>query len=184
MDDTRSQSRIAEFFRTEYARMSRFVAGLIEDEADRDAEDVVQDVMLNLFNMADVTRPIQDLSAYIYRALRNRVTDTLRKRRRDVSLDAPAPAPGDEGRSLADILADARYDTAAEFEKNEIRDRVFRAIDSLGEEERTVLVMTEFEGSSSREAAERIGIPVGTLLSKKSRALAKIRNELGPAAQY
>jgi len=177
MDDTRSNSRIAEFFRTEYVRMSRFVAALIDDEADRDAEDVIQDVMLNLFNMADVTRPIQDLSSYIYRALRNRVTDALRKRRQDVSMDEPSA--GGAGRSLADILADARYDIAADFERNEIREEVFRTIDSLGEEERMVLVMTEFEGASSREAADRIGIPVGTLLSKKSRALAKIRRELG-----
>jgi RNA polymerase sigma factor (sigma-70 family) len=177
MYEGKSYSRIADFFKAEYGKMSRFVAGLIDDEAARDAEDVIQDVMLNLFNMADVTGPIQNLSAYIYGALRNRVIDSLRKKRHDVSMDDPAT--GDEGRTLADVLADARYDTAADFEKNEIRNRVLDAIDSLDEGERRILVMTEFEGRSFREVSERTGIPIGTLLSKKSRSIRKIRREIG-----
>jgi RNA polymerase sigma factor (sigma-70 family) len=176
MDKEKGYSRIAEFFRAEYGKMQRFVAGLIDDEADRDVEDVIQDVMLNIFDMADVTRPIQNLSAYIYGALRNRVIDYLRKRRFDVSIDAPGG--GGEGGSLADILSDARYDIAADFEKNEIRNGVLGAIDSLGEDERMILIMTEFEKRSFRELSDATGIPVGTLLSRKSRAIKKIRREL------
>jgi RNA polymerase sigma factor (sigma-70 family) len=174
MDKEKGYSRIAEFFRAEYGKMRRFVAGLIDDEADRDAEDIIQDVMLNIFDMADVTRPIQNLSAYIYGALRNRVIDYLRKRRFDVSIDAPGG-----GGSLADILSDARYDIAVDFEKNEIRNGVLGAIDSLGEDERMILIMTEFEKRSFRELSDATGIPVGTLLSRKSRAIKKIRGRLG-----
>jgi RNA polymerase sigma factor (sigma-70 family) len=177
MDDEKGYSGIAEFFKTEYGKMRRFVSGLIDDEADRDVEDVIQDVMLNIFNMADVTRPIQNLSAYIYGALRNRVIDYLRKRRSDISIDAPAGVG--EGVSLADVLSDARYDIAADFEKNEIRNGVLDAIDSLGEEERTILIMTEFEKRSFREVSDATGIPIGTLLSRKSRAITKIRRKLG-----
>jgi len=167
---------IADFFKAEYGRMLRFVAVLIDDEADRDAEDVVQDVMLNIFDAADVTRPVNNLSSYIYGALRNRVIDLLRKRRFDVSIDAPIS--GEEGQTLADVLSDSRYNTVSDFEKKEVRRVVMKAIDNLDEDERMLIIMTEYEGRSFREISARSGIPLGTLLSRKSRALKKIRKEL------
>ncbi len=156
--------------------MQRFVTGLIDNEADRDAEDIIQDVMLNIFSATDVTRPIQNLSSYVYGALRNRVIDLLRKRRFDVSIDAPVA--GEEGVSLADILSDARYDTVSDFEKDEIRQRIMEAIATLKEDEQMIIIMTDFEGRSFREISENTGEPVGTLLSRKSRAIKKIEKKL------
>jgi len=176
MKDEKSSLRIAEFFKAEYARMVGFVGGLIDDAADRDVEDVVQDVMLNIFDTADVTRPVENLSAYIYRALRNRVIDLLRKRRPEVSLDAMIS--GDDAPSMAGILHDVRYNTASDFEKSELRREIFNAVDSLDIEEKMIIVMTEFEGRTFREISEETDIPLGTLLSRKSRALKKIKNGL------
>jgi RNA polymerase sigma factor (sigma-70 family) len=181
MNDEKSSLRIAEFFKAEYAKMIRFVGSLIEDAADRDVEDVVQDVMLSIFNTADITRPIENLSAYIYRSLRNRVIDLLRKPQSEVSLDAMIY--GDEGLSLTGVLDDIRYDIASDFEKKELRQEVFQAIDSLEEEERRIIFLTEFEGRQFREISEETGIPLGTLLSKKSRAIKKIKKELANLIQ-
>ncbi len=176
MQDEKSSLRIADFFKAEYSGMVRFVGSLIEDAADRDAEDVIQEVMLSIFNTADVTRPIENLSAYIYRSLRNRVINLMRKRQPEVSLDAIMY--GDEGASLADILYDFRYDTASDFEEEELRREFFRILDSLEDEEKAIIILTEFEGRQFREISEESGIPIGTLLSKKSRAIKKIRKEL------
>jgi RNA polymerase sigma factor (sigma-70 family) len=176
MKDEKSSLRIAEFFKAEYTRMVGFVGGLIDDAADRDVEDVVQDVMLNIFDTADVTRPVENLSAYIYRSLRNRVIDLLRKRKPEVSLDAIIS--GGDGLSLAGILHDIRYNTASDFEKNELRREIFNAVDSLDVEEQMIIVMTEFEGRTFREISEETDIPLGTLLSRKSRAIKKIKKEL------
>jgi|SRR5208337_1188619 len=181
MNDEKSSLRIAEFFKAEYAGMVRFVGSLIDDAADRDMEDVVQDVMLNIFNTADVTRPIENLSAYIYQSLRNRVVDLLRKPKPEVSLDSMIY--GDDSLSLAGILSDIRYDTASEFEKEELRQEFFQAIDSLEEEEKRIIILTEFEGKKFREISEESGIPLGTLLSKKSRAVKKIKKELSNLIQ-
>jgi RNA polymerase sigma factor (sigma-70 family) len=176
MSETKSPHRIAEFFKSEYARMVSFVRGRIADAADRDVEDVVQDVMLHVFDAADVASPVEDLSAYVYRALRNRIIDLLRARRNEISLDAEN---GEEGQgSLSGMLADARYDTAATFEHSELLDSVFAIIDSLDDAEKEVIVLTEFEGRSFASLAEEKGVPVGTLLSRKSRALKKVRREL------
>jgi RNA polymerase sigma factor (sigma-70 family) len=157
-------SKVSEFFQREYFRLVRYVRRLIEDAADRDAEDIVQDVMLSIFDKADVTIPIENLAAYVYRSLRNKVIDIFRKKK-DVL-------------SLSDVISDAGYDTEREVERKELMDFVFRAVDSLTEEQRAVLIATEFEGWSFRDLSEKWEIPIGTLLARKSRALQHIRKKL------
>jgi RNA polymerase sigma factor (sigma-70 family) len=175
MDEEKRNRRIADFFKTERARLVHYVRRLIDDAADRDGEDIVQDVMVNLFNMADVTVPFENLTAYVYRALRNRVIDIFKKRRADeVSLDDVR----DDALSLKDVLFDSRYDTASEAERDELREMLYRAIDSLDEAHRAIVVLTEFEGRSFREISDEWGVPVGTLLSRKSRAMGRIREQL------
>lgn len=174
MEAERKQAA-GEFFRKEYRRMVAFVRGLIDDAADRDGEDIVQDVMSGLLGAADITVPVENLAAYVYRSLRNRVIDTLRRKREVASLDAAA----EDGASLLDLVRDARYDAAGELQKREIREALFGAIDSLTEDQRAIICMTELEGVSFREAAEVLSVPLGTLLARKSRAMAKIREHLG-----
>ena len=157
-------AKIQEFFRTEYGRWVRFVRRLIDDAADRDAEDIVQDVMLGIFDKADITVPIENLSAYIYRALRNRVTDMFR-RKKDLA-------------SLAELVYESVEDAANALEQKELRETVVKAIDNLSDEQRAVVIATEFEDRSFRELSEEWEIPIGTLLARKSRALQKIRSEL------
>jgi DNA-directed RNA polymerase specialized sigma24 family protein len=57
-------------------------------------------------------------------------------------------------------------------------DDVFAAIEELSAEEKAVILATEMEGRTFKELAEDWGIPLGTLLARKSRALDKIRNQL------
>lgn len=157
-------SKITDFFRTEYKRLVRFVRYLIDDTAERDAEDIVQDVVLSIFDKADFTKPIENLSGYVYQSLRNRVIDVLRKKK-DLT-------------SLSELIHDIRYDAVQDVEKKETEELVFRAMDSLSDEQRAIIIATEFEGRSYRELSEEWKTPVGTLLARKSRALDKMRHEL------
>ena len=89
MQDVKQAKRIADFFRREHRRLVQFVRSWIEDAAERDGEDIVQDVALNIFDRADVSVPIDNLSAYVYQALRNRVIDLQRKKKQKaISLDS------------------------------------------------------------------------------------------------
>ena len=157
-------SKFSQFFQKEYFRLVRYVRRLIDDAADRDAEDIVQDVILSIFDKADVTIPIENLAAYVYRSLRNKVIDIFRKR--------------EEILSLSDVIGDARSDTERVVERKELMDFVFRAIDSLPDVQRAVFIATEIEGWSFRELSEEWEIPIGTLLARKSRALQHIRKKL------
>lgn len=157
-------SKFSEFFQKEYFRLVRYVRRLIDDAADRDAEDIVQDVMLSIFDKADVTIPIENLAAYVYRSLRNKVIDVFRKKK-DIVL-------------LSDVIGASDNDTEREVERKELMDFVFRAIDSLPAGQRGILIATEFEGRSFRELSEEWEVPIGTLLARKSRALQHIREKL------
>jgi RNA polymerase sigma factor (sigma-70 family) len=157
-------NRIAEFFRTEYRKWVGYVRRLIDDTAERDAEDVVQDVILHIFDRADIGAPIENLSAYIYQSLRNRVVDLLRKRK-DIL-------------SLSEAILASSMDTADEYEKRELQEKIYQAMDYLNDEERAVVIATEFDGGSFRELSDAWGVPIGTLLARKSRALKKIRQKL------
>lgn len=157
-------NRLAEFIRRERNALVGYVRRRIDDAGDQDAEDIVQDVIVNLFDRADPTIPVQNIAAYIYRALRNAIIDRLRKRRETVAFSEAAMA-SDE-------------DPYREAEKGEMLELVFKAMDELNVGEKAVILATEFDGRSFRDLAEEWGIPLGTLLARKSRALDKIRKQL------
>jgi RNA polymerase sigma factor (sigma-70 family) len=156
--------KITEFFRQEYGKLVSYVRRRIDDAADRDAEDIVQDVMTNIFDHADITIPIDNLSAYVYRSLKNKVVDAFR-RKKDVV-------------SLPEMLQDMTADTATEAEKSECYRRLYEAIGALNPQDQAVVIAVEMEGRSFRRLSEEWGEPVGTLLARKSRAIKKVRNML------
>jgi RNA polymerase sigma factor (sigma-70 family) len=165
-----------EFFSRERKRLVGYVRSLIEDAGDREGEDIVQEVALGLFDNADIAAPIENLSAYVYQALRNRVVDKLRRRRDLDSLDAPLP--GDTGLVLADILADLKFNAAGETERKEIAQDIHYAIESLDDKYREVFIATELNGLSFQELSEAWETPTGTLLARKSRAMKMLREAL------
>jgi len=56
-------NKVADYFQTEYKKLVRYVRNRIDDAADRDAEDIVQDVVLNIFNKSDISIPSENLTA-------------------------------------------------------------------------------------------------------------------------
>ena len=174
MKPEKQRPKLVEFFRSEYGRLVGYVRRMIDDVAERDGEDIVQDVMLNAFNLADLNAPIENVSAYLYQSLRNRVVDYLRKRKSGTrSLEELVLEESDL--KLGDLLYDADNNPVVEFERREMLHFLFEAIEALNEEQRAVLIETELEGRTFKELAKEWGVPVGTLLARKSRALAKIR---------
>ncbi len=157
-------SALSEFLRRERQALVGYVRRRLDDAAGQDAEDVVQDVMVGLFSRPDPEISIENAAAYVYRALRNRIVDSYRNRRETDALTDALPAPaGDPERAT---------------ERAEMSEGIFEAIAELSDEERAVLLETELEGRSFRELAEEWGVPIGTLLARKSRAVKKVKERL------
>ncbi len=131
---------------------------------DADAEDVVSEVVLRLFERADLLAHVENLTAYLFHAVGNALTDLFRRRRDhdEVSEDSPDPAAGPE----------------AALEQAQLRARLDAALDRLSPPERAVWVAVEVEGWTYRELAEHWNQPLGTLLSRKNRATRTLKRLL------
>lgn len=167
-------SNIADFFAKEYNKMVFFIRKRLNDEAHRDAEDIVQDVMLKLYELSDINIPLEKLSSYIYTALRNRIIDFMRARRQHIPLDEITE---EQELSLTEAVKD-ELDPDDEMEEEEMYSALYGAIKELDEDEREIILATEFDDVPFRELAEKWSTPIGTLLSKKARAVEKIKKIL------
>jgi len=175
------QDKIVSLITNERERWIGYVRRLIDDAADRDGEDIVEDVIVNLFDKADITRPIDNLTAYVYRSLRNRIIDYLRKKRESVSLDEGWSEAA--ALTLYDVLPDPQAGEMDEISRLEIRQNLFNVLSVLTDEQKEVLVATELEGRTFRELSEEWGVPIGTLLARKSRAIQKIKDTFFDSGQ-
>lgn len=167
------RKRLAEAFVRERTRFLRFVQKQLFDQDATAAEDIVSDVLFSLLRRADVIGEIENLTAYVYRSLANRITDHRRAQVPEVRIDNT-----EQEEPAAVELLDQGAGPEQALEQQELRDRLRTAIGLLAPAERAVWLATEIEGRSFRDLAEEWDEPVGTLLSRKSRAAAKLRQLL------
>lgn len=157
------------FFKTEYYKLLNFVRKNIEEQFfDASPEDIVQDVALNILNKLDVDSQIENFAGYIYRSLKNKIIDTNRKEKSNISLEL-------YDNSLIKSIPDETYADNDNAEDAEISyEMLYEGISMLKPDEQAIIMLTEFEGRTFAELSERWDIPMGTLLSRKHRALSKL----------
>lgn len=170
------KSRIFDFFDAERKRFLGYVRSRMADVSQMDAEDMVAEVMLHMLSRAERGNRVENLAAYVYRSLSNKVIDLHRRRSRTVSLQG-FPDEDNEA-SLLDYLAGGTKDAYSETEKREFMRRLILAVDSLEPKQRAVFIATEIKGRSFRELSIRWNEPVGTLLSRKCRAVKALKEQL------
>ncbi len=158
----------------EYQKMVGFVRSRLRDSADRDAEDVVQDVLTSVVDRMNVAAPLEDITAYIYRGLRNRIIDMFRKRRDIVSMDEPIT----DDTTLKDLLSDLTHSPEHQFTAKEAAKQLYAAIDTLTDDEKEIVIAVEIEGYTFSELSEQWDISINTLLSRKARAMTKLKQLL------
>lgn len=169
---------ISDAFARESARLKAFIRRRVRDVADVD--DVLQDVFSELVEAERATQPIERVAAWLYRVARNRITDRFRVARRTQPLESPSAEPAlDAGGepSLLDLLPAGDTPEAA-YARDVLLEELDVALDELPEDQRDVFVAHELEGVSFRDLAERTGVPVNTLLSRKRYAVLHLRRRL------
>ncbi len=167
------EGKLGRFFSEQYRKLVRYFRTNYSNLSEMEAEDIVSDLMADLFAKIDILDGVENLTAYVYQAVRNKAGDYLRRRRKTVSLDDPVSEEAD--RSAAEAL---QGDATAELEAAEIRDRLGKALGALEPNQRAIWIATELEGYSFRELSEEWGVPIGTLLARKHRANAALQKEL------
>lgn len=135
-----------------------------------DAEDLLQDVMIQLYEQREALEAVTDLSPWLSRVLYNRFVDNHRARQR-----RPLTLVGDDEDALG--VTDTA-DPAAMASAGENVARLQRALARLSEDHRVLVLMHDAEGYTLAEIAAITDTPVGTLKSRLSRARARIRELL------
>jgi RNA polymerase sigma-70 factor (ECF subfamily) len=154
-----------ELFRSAYAQLVGAANVVLRDPAV--AEEIVQDVMLELWRRRETLVVEDSLRAYLYRATRNRALNHVRhlavQRRGEPQL---------RGESAAPPRADARL-TAGEIQVA-LRD----AIHDLPDRCREIFEMSRVQGLKYAEIAEILGISVKTVEAQMGKALRILRERL------
>lgn len=170
---------MAEFVVRERSRLLAFVRRQWSGLTLTDAEDVLAEVTYNLLSRADVVAQAENLAGYVYRSLANRIVDRRRRTVPTVPLDTGSSGVADEvtGSMLAELHdGSSAPDRAAEL--SELQGRLHAALGQLTKRERAVWLATEIDGRGFRDLANDWDEPIGTLLSLKSRATARLRTLL------
>jgi RNA polymerase sigma-70 factor, ECF subfamily len=133
------------------------------------AEDLVQETMLRAWRSFDQFETGTNARAWLFRILLNAFYAQGRKIRSApalVSIDASAHDFEWQGRVDLTLL-----DRAA----------IARALDELSAEHRTVLLLAVVEGFTCRETSAILAVPIGTVMSRLSRARQALRERLEPS---
>ena len=131
------------------------------------AEDATQDTFASLWRSANRFDPTRGkATSWLFTVARNAIVDGLRRRPEptvEAPPDVPEPGPGP--------------DDAAESEW--VSWRVHRALETLPDQERTLVELAYWSGFSQSEIADHVGIPLGTVKTRTRSALRRLADELG-----
>jgi RNA polymerase sigma factor (sigma-70 family) len=169
--------RISETVMREQSRLRNFIRKRVADSSE--AEDILQDVFYELVEASRMMRPIEQVSAWLFRVARNKIVDFFRKKRPEASIHEPRAATEDsESLTLEDLLPSSDQGPEAAFARSVLLEELEEALEELPEEQREVFVAHELEGLSFKEIAARTGVGVNTLLSRKHYAVIQLRERL------
>jgi RNA polymerase sigma-70 factor (ECF subfamily) len=143
----------------------------------RDVEDLAQEVFLKVFRALHRFDPSRaKLSTWVYTFVRNHCYDVLKKRRLPTT-SLTAHDPDEADRDPADEHTLKPPQKAA---NDELGRKIGEALASLGEDQRMVFILREYEGLDYAQIAQVTGVSEGTVKSRLFRAKEGLRQLLAP----
>ena len=153
------KSALAEFYNRTHTAVYGFALSILKNA--HDAEDVLQDTYLQVWQAALSYRPQGKPMAWVLTIARNLSMSRLREQRR-----TDAYVPEDWQDHLVEVSAVTQED----------RLTLHALLETLEEQERQIVTLHALAGLKHREIAALLELPLATVLSKYSRALKKLQN--------
>ena len=132
------------------------------DNAD-EAEDVVQETFVNLWDKREQMETIKSVKSYLYTAVRNNCLTRIR--------DAEPTS------SLEMIPPDALLPEEDQIKRAEMEARIWKMIDELPERRRKIFLMAKRDGMSYKEIAAETGLSIKTVENHIFRAMQSLRSK-------
>jgi RNA polymerase sigma factor (sigma-70 family) len=142
-----------------------------------DAEDILQDVWVQLSNITD-TDDIDHLKGWLFRVARNKIIDKSRKNTEQLIDDLVDYEDEEDNFNFADILLTDENDPESVYLKELFWDELFAALDELPQKQREVFVWNELEDKTLQQIADETGEKLKTIISRKGYAVKYLRNRL------
>ena len=131
------------------------------------AEEVVNDVFMKIWEDGDKITIQISLKSYLYKAIINRSINLLQKIKNEALLRIDLNLVHDEGYELK------------QMEENELKIKLYAAIDQLPEQCKKVFQMSRFEELKQQEIADKLGISIKTVKNHITHALKEISKSVG-----
>ncbi len=156
-------------------RVYRLAYNVLRDT--EDAWDVAQEAFIRAYQALPSFRGQSAFYTWLFRITMNVASDRARQRAaRGRAFGTERVEEEEWDRTLVD-QSEAPDDSAARAED---RRRIERALESLPEHHRAIIMLSDLQGLSYREIAEVLGIPMGTVMSRLHNARKRLREALGP----
>lgn len=169
------ERKIGEIINEYSNRLFGFVQKRVPSTAD--AEDITQEVWYQLSRVVELDA-IEQISGWLFRVARNRITDNYRKQKPDLLLDNNFDNDDEDSFSFKDILMAETVSPEDENLKEIFWEALFEALDELPENQRNVFVWNELEDQTFQEISDRTGVNIKTLISRKRYAVQHLRKRL------
>lgn len=169
-------SAFRELFDRYYKRVYNIVYRVVSDE--NEAADITQEVFVKVYKSIDKLKAEEAFFTWIRMVAVNLCRDYIRRKPavRVESLDQKLEVDGNE---LDKQVADWSNNPHKHLEKKDLQNAVQKAIKSLSDDHRTVVVLHHIEGMDIQNIADLLGSPVGTIKSRLARARDELKRKLG-----
>lgn len=171
MAANKNNNQLNDFFAEEYQSLKGYVRSKIEHTTESDAEDIIQDVALRIFSRPLDALPINNIGGFVYNAIRNRIIDVMRVRKERIYDEKTVEMLWTE-------FTESFYGDSARAYPEKLKAKLKMAINELKTPYRDIILAVDFEGYSYKEISAETGIPQGTLMSRRHRAISILLKKL------
>lgn len=174
---TDQDQRISEAISRDEPRLRNFIRRRVADQSE--AEDILQEVFYELVEAYRMMKPVEQVTAWLFRVARNRIIDLFRRKSRE-GVRAESAGVSEDGEALhwEELLPSSDAGPEAAYARSLLLEQLDDALEELPEEQREVFIDHELMGYSFKEISERSGVGVNTLLSRKHYAVVHLRERL------
>ena len=172
--EQREETRFEDIYLSYFSKMKYFAKEYVISE--EDAENIVQDVFVELWENKEMLNMHMNLIAYLFTTIKNKCLNHLRHK---LVVQETASKLQEE----YTISLRMNLDSLEAFDNNLFSDQdiekiISRALDTLSEKCRTIFIMSKIEGKKQKEIAQELNISINTIETQMGIAYKKLRIDL------
>lgn len=169
-----TQKCFSQIYSTYFIKMTRFSQAYVI--AEEDAENIVQDIFLYLWEHPEVFRTIDNMDAFLFTLVKNRCLNFL-KHSLYINEKKRTLETAEEKEMQMNLYSLQQFDESF-LTISEVENLIDEVIGKLPERCREIFILSRMEGLKYKEIAERLDISVNTVENQMSIALRKLKVEL------